>query len=55
MFMPFVAYRQMTIILKGEFDPDSLIKSLEREQNTTDHWLSVNKMKINDTTLGGIF
>ena len=43
----FALYADDTIILKDASDPDSLIKSLERELNNVDHWLSINKMTIN--------
>ena len=46
----------MTIILKGASDPNSLIKSLERELNNVDRWLiSINKMTINTKKTEVIF
>ena len=48
-------YADDTIILKGASDPDSLIASLERELSNVDHWLSINKMTINNKKTEVIF
>ena len=40
-------YADDTIILKSSSDPDSLIESLKKELSNVDHWISINKVKIN--------